>query len=403
MDEKDPKYEQNANKQKSKNLESFQQAVLIYLIATAGVKVIVKKQKKTAEKTYQIQLVDLLVLNGETVQFSQNVETQANNILITDTSDQRLRRFERNKIALAFNDLVEVATTLGFEFSEKNTRKSQKTIRMKKITTVKKDGKTIIDQKDIEPIGISVNNFIVANYKEGRCVCDERLVDDIQSHIPSQLSWKNVSERYQGNGYPLMDTSIAQPLVQIIPQQQIQQQVGEVLEPVTHLKIEQPIECENVMMSAINNDEDDGDEYQSVSDDDILLDEEPQPIQMVTPSDLNTPIQIEYNQPINQINTIQFEELKNVKSETSSDFACPINPIPLPQENIVFPNFVRGDVKMSQDINQEMRMSQDEPTFGFNFSKADDDVRTSRDQVDSFFTPNEFNSFSKFGKGTLYK
>ncbi|EKE38065.1 hypothetical protein ENUP19_0097G0017 [Entamoeba nuttalli] len=438
----DPRNEQNISKQKSKNLESFQQAVLIYLLSRAGVTVEIKKQKKSAEKTYQIQPVQSIIYNGNVIQFADRINAQASKMLEEDKSEQRLRRYERNKIALAFNELVEIAVKFGYEFGEKNTRKAQKTVRMKKIIMVKKDNKPIIEQKDIEPIGMAVNNYIVSHFNEGVCLCNENLVNYVKTTINSQrinmttspLSGTIVKEQsIHMNNTLLTIPKTQQEQLLIIPDS-IKSSVPSNNKIINSLSV--PILNETPIIptpTLTNNSSGNPNqiEYNDIEEGEII--------------DINNPINSPSEEQIQQSDAMSeqpvIEDQQKVllvpqglfvqptlvspmgiqkESITNSDFPLPQTQQPIKKEEpqFVFNSIQKTDMAMSQDIGNELGMSldfaenesgqenlntiesHDNQSMTFNFSTGDEDMRTSRDAVDTFFTPN--NGFGKFGKGTFY-
>ena len=184
--------DQNLSKQKSKNYEAFEQGALIYLIAREGNTVRIKKPKKAAEKTFQVHPVyEIIMRDGKTVRFAEDVEKEADDLLENDNTDQRSRRLERNKISLSFNHLVEIAEKLGYEFVEKNTRKSNLTVRMKKITGIRMNGEEIYDHAAIERIGKCVDNYIVSHFDDGFCTCNNKFIENVDNSMNSSSSQSN--------------------------------------------------------------------------------------------------------------------------------------------------------------------------------------------------------------------
>ena len=174
------KHAQNRSKQRSKNWETFQQGVLIFLLCLNDATVVLKKQKKCAEKTLQMHPITKVVLGDETIDFAALVEKSATEILRRDSSDQRQRRFERNKVTIAFNELLKVVRRLGYDVLEKKTRKSEKTIRMTKFKGVVLRSVQIIGEAKIEQIGTNVNTFIAEHFEEGTCVCGNAMLSQLR-------------------------------------------------------------------------------------------------------------------------------------------------------------------------------------------------------------------------------
>ncbi|ENY64356.1 hypothetical protein EHI7A_178240 [Entamoeba histolytica HM-1:IMSS-A] len=307
---------------------------------------------------------------------------------------------------------------------------------------VKKDNKPIIEQKDIEPIGMAVNNYIVSHFNEGVCLCNENLVNYVKTTINSQrinmttspLSGTIIKEQsIHMNNTLLTIPKTQQEQLLIIPDS-IKSSVPSNNKIINSLAV--PILKETPIIptpTLTNNSSSNPNqiEYNDIEEGEII--------------DINNPINSPSEEQIQQSDAMSeqpvIEDQQNVllvpqrlfvqptlvspmgiqkESITNSDFPLPQTQQPIKKEEpqFVFNSIQKTDMAMSQDIGNELGMSldfaenesgqenlnniesHDNQSMTFNFSTGDEDMRTSRDAVDTFFTPN--NGFGKFGKGTFY-
>ncbi|KAL7720167.1 TATA-binding protein-associated phosphoprotein [Entamoeba marina] len=174
MESKFPKQQKLTSvqqKQLSKSIEAYQQAVLIYLLTKKDYTIHLKKLDKKAKKTAQnYPIVSLSHKpSNTTINFQKNVEEVAlqyynREIALNPTSEQLKRHFDRNKVTIACNNLLEFIQTLGFVVEQRGTRSTKMTVKLNKISKITGNGVTI-EKNDILTLGkrdeVVVNHDLV--------------------------------------------------------------------------------------------------------------------------------------------------------------------------------------------------------------------------------------------------
>ena len=179
MEPKPPKPTIVEQKQLSKSFEAYQQAVLIYLLVRRGLEVTVRRLDKSAKKTDQ-NFPIVSIGNPATqavVHFQKEVEEQAQQLYRIEeathpTSEQLRRHFDRNKVTIACNKLIQFAKTLHIDIEQRGTRSTKKTVKLQKINGIK-DGSLVLERSDI----IRLGRQIVAYMKSLFSGNEEALVD----------------------------------------------------------------------------------------------------------------------------------------------------------------------------------------------------------------------------------
>ena len=177
-------------KREMKNLESYQQAVMLALI-NAKCSFTIESPGKHSKVTVTMPRLTSLTLNNQEIDISQLALHQSQMIMKTETDEglsqtTALRRFEKNKKIFTENFLFDTCLELGFWFDSKQSRKSKKSQQMERIFDIFYGSKHIMDQTKLLQLGSELNTFFFSQLTLDKKVTFEinhpKIIEILQSH-----------------------------------------------------------------------------------------------------------------------------------------------------------------------------------------------------------------------------
>ncbi|ELP89682.1 hypothetical protein EIN_452820 [Entamoeba invadens IP1] len=162
-------------KREMRDLESYQQALLLALLNTNFGFSIEHPGKKSKVTATSPRLVSLFSGNEE-IELGKVAKEQCELVMEEEIKKglgqaTALRRFEKNKRVFTQNLLFDICSEVGFYLESKPSRKSKKSKQIERIRKIGINGKTVFTQDDIVLIGKKLNEILIQKIvKEKKCV-----------------------------------------------------------------------------------------------------------------------------------------------------------------------------------------------------------------------------------------
>ena len=177
-------------KRSSKSFEAIQEAFVLSVLNVNGVGFKARRPERRSQKTLQFLIIEQLFDAHEVFNVEEEIERTCNEYVQNELNDsgitdlqpvdiesisripqtrysvERLKQIKRhkdaNRVALLFNQLLERADRLGYQFKMRTTKPSKYTVKMKKICGV--TGKAVLVVDNIMEIGKRVNVSIFSRF-----------------------------------------------------------------------------------------------------------------------------------------------------------------------------------------------------------------------------------------------
>ncbi|KAL7721873.1 TATA-binding protein-associated phosphoprotein [Entamoeba marina] len=158
----DPKY--IAKKRENKNLESFQQGLLLAIL-NEFCGVTLEKRRRKSVVTVGMPSVRYLHFGEDVIDVKQLAEIQCYNAFEEEIQKGKnkqttLRRYEKNKRIFVHNLLLDICIEKGFFFNSKLSKKSAKSLQLERITQVFFNYSLIYNSDEIVSIGGRINDYL---------------------------------------------------------------------------------------------------------------------------------------------------------------------------------------------------------------------------------------------------
>ena len=176
-------------KREMKNLESYQQSVLLGLI-NHFCSFTIENPGKHSKVTVTTPRLVSITLNDEVIEVNKLALNQSLQIMENELSSglnqsTANRRYEKNTKILIENFLFDTCLEQGFLFESKPSRKSQKSQQLERIYNVYFNMKHIMDQNLLLKIGNDLNEFFFSSLEKEKRITFERNDDQIISILKS--------------------------------------------------------------------------------------------------------------------------------------------------------------------------------------------------------------------------
>ncbi|ELP83945.1 hypothetical protein EIN_245450 [Entamoeba invadens IP1] len=185
-------------KREVRNLESYQQALLLALV-NKFCGFTLEHPGKRSKVTASMPRLYSLQFPTETIEIKQLAQKYCEEVSNKEekngiSKSTSLRRFEKNKRVYVENLLFDICLELGFWFDSKPSRKSQKSLQIERICSIYYKGILLFSQEKVLKIGKEINTYIMSKLvnekKSNFKICDNELIKFLDD------SAKKYSTRY---------------------------------------------------------------------------------------------------------------------------------------------------------------------------------------------------------------
>ena len=173
-----------------KNLESYQQAVMLSLINNFC-SFTIESPGKHSKVTVTTPRLVLMNINGQDIDVNTLALNQSQQIMKNELSSglsqsTAMRRFEKNKKIFTENFLFDTCLEYGFLFESKPSRKSQKSQQLERIYHIYYNMKHLMDQNLLVKIGKELNDYFFSILEK-----EKRVTFKIKHDYISEILHKN--------------------------------------------------------------------------------------------------------------------------------------------------------------------------------------------------------------------
>ncbi|ELP84497.1 hypothetical protein EIN_169320 [Entamoeba invadens IP1] len=165
------------NKRDKQDMETFQTFVLVSLLNSFCGVVIAKSRKVPSLTVPQPQVKKLLFPEGE-INLFKLAQDYSKNLFDADLQngmkrDSAMRRLEKNRKTFVHNMMFDLLLEKGFFFNSTLSRKTKKTLRMERITTIFLEGMLFLHHEEMIDLGKEVLDEIDARLFGKKEICIE--------------------------------------------------------------------------------------------------------------------------------------------------------------------------------------------------------------------------------------